>query len=422
VLPEYMVPAEVLFLPRFPLTPNGKLDTRLLPEPASSQGGQEQRDRQTFIKPRDAIEARLYDIWTELLRLSRVSVLDNFFELGGNSLIAVRLMSRIQQHFGQDLPLTMLFKYPTIEGLATILRRQSQPQEGQNILVPLQPQGSLLPFFCVHPAGGTVFSYQALARHLGADRPFYGLQSPDTEASGATGASLEELATYYVAAIQNAQPHGPYHLGGWSLGGVIAFEIAQQLLQAGEEVAFLALLDSSVPISFYRQNGAEATTPVAGAREEIGDGELAAAMIAEGTVAQPGEEFAQLSSREKLTYVWEQARANHSIPHDTSFEQFRRISRMQYTNIRAVGRYIPRSYPGRITLFRSSESLQAPDCLYDEMTARRLQPDGGWDELTTDQVEVHIVPGSHHDMVDEPHVRVLAEVLKGCLETSRKNL
>ncbi|HEV3003090.1 MAG TPA: alpha/beta fold hydrolase, partial [Pirellulales bacterium] len=186
-----------------------------------------------FVAPRDAIERTLAAVWSDLTGREKVGVRDNFFELGGDSLMAVRLMAEVERQFGRKLPLVWLFQDPTLERLADVLRSGDQPAV---CLVPIRPRraGSRPPLFCAHPAGGTVFCYRELARLLADDQPVYGLQARGIDGREPPRARLEEMAADYVAEIRKAQPVGPYWLLGWSLGGLIVFEMARQLAAAGQ--------------------------------------------------------------------------------------------------------------------------------------------------------------------------------------------
>ncbi len=171
---------------------------------------------------------------------------DNFFELGGHSLLAVRLFAVIEKRLGNKLPLTAVFRGATVEDLAGVLRRQATPGP-QSSLVAIQPGGSKRPLFLVHPAGGHVFPYIHLAQFLGPDQPCYGLQARGVEDGQDPHTRIEDMAAYYIQAMQTVQPTGPYLLGGWSMGGVVAFEMAQQLHAQGQHVALLAILDGRIP-------------------------------------------------------------------------------------------------------------------------------------------------------------------------------
>jgi acyl carrier protein len=242
-LPEYMVPYAFITIDTLPLTSNGKVDRKALPAP----DGEISRE-QEYVAPRTEIELQLAQIWSSVINITPVGVKDNFFELGGHSLLAVRLMSQIQQQFQSNLPLATLFQSPTIEQLAVVVGSDSSTKLWSP-LVPLQPLGSLPPFFCVAGAGGNVLYFHHLARYLGGDQPFYGLQAQGLDGETKPLQSVEEIACQYIKAIQTVQPVGPYFLGGHSFGGKVAFEMATQLQRQGQPVALVAILDTSAPIS-----------------------------------------------------------------------------------------------------------------------------------------------------------------------------
>src|SRR6185295_7366109 len=237
-LPEAMVPAVFVPLPALPLLPSGKVDRKALPAP-------DRGPAPGYMAPRNPAEEILAEIWQEVLGLERVGAHDNFFELGGHSLLAVLLMARIEKRFGKSLSLATLFAAPTVESLAALLSRSDGHQQGRSPLVAIQPQGDRPPFFCVHPVGGNVLCYLDLARHLPPDQPFYALQSP--EPGGDQPASIEEMAALYLSELRRIQPEGPYRLGGWSMGGLIAFEMARQLESAGQELDLVVLIDTPPP-------------------------------------------------------------------------------------------------------------------------------------------------------------------------------
>ncbi|HEY0737917.1 MAG TPA: amino acid adenylation domain-containing protein, partial [Herpetosiphonaceae bacterium] len=222
-LPDYMVPSAFVLLDALPRTPNGKLDRKLLPAPDGSASG----PSATFIAPRDTLELRLARIWEELLGVQPVGIRDNFFALGGHSLLVVRLMAQIQTQLGQKIPLATLFQEPTVEHLARTLR-QWETQALATPLIALQPSGNQPPFFCVHAAGGSVLSYLELARLLGPDQPFYAFQAAGLDGEQPPHTQVETIAAAYLSALRAAQPHGPYRLGGWSFGGLVAYEMARQ--------------------------------------------------------------------------------------------------------------------------------------------------------------------------------------------------
>ncbi len=189
------------------------------------------------------IRSQLTRIWQELLGLDSIALDQNYFDLGGDSALAVHLFTQIEKIFGVKLPLATLFEAPTIAELAQILSRETSPA-GWSPLVAIQTAGSRPPFFCVHGAGGNVLIYRDLARRLGANQPFYGLQALGLDGSCQPLTRIEDMATLYLKQMREVQPHGPYFLGGYCSGGTIAFEIAQQILAQGERVALLAMFDT----------------------------------------------------------------------------------------------------------------------------------------------------------------------------------
>ena len=238
VLPEYMIPTTFISIEQIPLTPGGKVDrAKLMTLDLSST------ENRFNVEPRTQTEAQLTQIWRQVLNNERIGVFDNFFQLGGHSLLAIRLMSLIREQLGQDLPISSLFESPTIAAQA---KRLTQRKSVWSPLVCLQHSGALSPWFFIHAVAGDALCYQALSEELGVERPFYALQAPSVE-SGLHPETIEGLATLYITSIQQVQPKGPYHLGGWSMGGVIAFEIARQLEKNGHRVATLSLIESYTP-------------------------------------------------------------------------------------------------------------------------------------------------------------------------------
>ncbi len=229
-----------------PLPPAGKIDLDALPAPGEFDGG----PGIGAVAPYDLVEMKLAGIWSNALHTPDVGVHDDFFELGGHSVLAVRLMAAIHKAFGPEFPVSTLIQGPTIEQQANLLRRKGDA-EPWTPLVCIQPGGDREPFFRVHPVGGNVMSYMTLAREMGNRRPFYGLQSPGID-NGEPLESVEEMSAAYVEAIRGVQPHGPYHLGAWSLGGVVACEMVRQFEKEGEKTALLALVESYTPVAAAR--------------------------------------------------------------------------------------------------------------------------------------------------------------------------
>lgn len=407
-LPEYLVPAQCVLVQSLPLLPNGKVDRKAL------QASYAERETNPVLStPRNELEAQLLLIWQEVLGQSSFGITDNFFGLGGHSLLAVRLVSRLRQHFEADFALTLVFQHPTIEEMALAIGQRVQAEERFSALVSLKSAGSKMPFFCVHPAGGTVYCYHALARHLSSVRPFYALQSPDLEDQAASFARLEEMAAYYIEQIRAVQSHGPYLLGGWSLGGVVAFEMARQLVNAGQRVALLALFDSGVPLSFFNSQGQAESF-------NADDAALARHLIERNALPLPGADFYTRPPLDQLAYLLQYGKEAHLIPENTDLPTFLRLERMHYRNEYIAGTYRPQFYAGKLTLFRAKADIAQSESELESLRPTSITKSltRGWDRLA-EEVELHQVDGTHASIVEEPFVKSLATLLDLCL--SRAN-
>lgn len=390
-LPEYMVPSTFVQLDTFPLTPNGKIDRKALPEP-----DQKRPDlAKPYVPPRDAWELGLVQIWEEVLNVQPIGVTDNFFELGGHSLIAVRLIAQVQQRLGRGLPLNALFQEPTIKNLARILRIEDGTTTNPT-LVPLQPKGSKKPLFFVHPSGGSVHWYISLARYIGNDQPLYGIQAKGLNEGAEIHTTIQDMAAYYVNAIRDFQPEGPYYLGSWSLGVIVAFEMAQQLAAMGQEVAFLGLVDQGPHVP--------GAAPI---------DEAAYLMDAFGKhLPLSIEKLRQMELLEQIKYVYDLAIKTQWIRQDVTLAQFRHFIHILKTYTEAWRNYDVKNYPGKVTLFRAKNSHNGDG----------IEKDMGWAKLATDGVDIYDVPGDHISMmVEQAHVKVLAEKMKNCLENVQSN-
>ncbi|MCU1641955.1 MAG: tycC 2 [Nocardia sp.] len=235
-LPSHMLPSAVVVLDKLPLTPIGKLDRTALPAPVFPV--------RAFREPRTAREMAVCAAFAEVLGVERIGLDDNFFEHGGNSLSATRLVNRLGSTLGRKVPVMLMFTAPTPADLIAAVAEADTNGAAFDVLLPLRTTGSAEPLFCIHPVGGIAWSFAGLSAHLDRDRPLYGLQSPALLGNEELPDSLEDWARRYIKEIRTIQPTGPFHLLGWSLGGVIAHAMAVQLQEEGEEVALLAMLDS----------------------------------------------------------------------------------------------------------------------------------------------------------------------------------
>jgi amino acid adenylation domain-containing protein len=399
-MPEYMVPSAFVKLERLPLTPNGKLDRKELPLPddLAMQSGTR------FVAPRTELEKQLAEVWEKLLGKRPVGVTANFFELGGHSIQAVRLIARLERQFGKRIPVAALFQNATVEGLAKVLA--ATDSSTWSPLVPIQPNGSQAPLFFVHTVGGQVYSYMELSRHLGQDQPFYGLQSRH----GIQGMSqlnrLEEMATEYVAAIRGFQPVGPYRLGGWSMGGVVAFEMARQLREQDQEVSLLALLDSHAPPI----SQAEKTSLEIRETEDLASFALHLGFTYQQLVAAGNRIFGR-AAEERLACLLSEGKSIGLLTSEMTMEDLGAMLDVFKLNSRLMEQYQGGSYDGIVTLFRVESD---PGSNHAKTDSAPQDPQRGWNRLAAG-VKVVGAPGDHFTMIQEPHVKILARELLACI-------
>jgi len=385
-LPMYMLPSHLVQLDALPLTPNGKVDRRALPAPADVA----QAHRDEFVPPRDHVEIQLAALWEQVLNVHPVGVTQGFFDLGGHSLLAVQLIAGIRARFGVELPVSTLFQHDTVEALARLVRVRDGAAEIDTPLVALRATGKKSPLFLMHPIGGTVFCYLALARHLDARRPVYALQSPGLDDAAEAEVTVPDLARRYLRLIRERQPRGPYHLGGWCFGGVIAYEAARQLQAAGETVAELVLFDSRAPIPDNAPADADDATLLSWFARDL-------AVPYGKTLHIPSEELRTVAGADMFAHVLQRARDVEVLPADADSARLYRYFEVYLANGIALQTYGAGDYEGPLTLFRASgEPVDYGPLL-------------GWDRVVSRAIDVVAVPGDHNSMMYEPHVQMLAQ-------------
>ncbi|HKV39285.1 MAG TPA: amino acid adenylation domain-containing protein [Blastocatellia bacterium] len=392
-LPHYMVPRTCVLLEQMPLTLTGKVDYLQLPGPAGTTG----EDGARHTPPRDGIEVDIAAIWRELLGVERVGIYENFFDLGGHSLLALRLMARIEKHFGRRLGLAALIEGPTIEHLAGLLR-EGRREAYPSLLVTLQARGSRIPFFCVHPAGGHVTCYRELAHHLGPEQPFHGLQAQGLGDNRLPLQDVRAMASKYIDELYRVRPEGPYALGGWSFGAIVAFEMAQQLVAQGRHVALLALFDPTNLRALKDRGAEDESVLLLDFAQDLG--------IPRQHLLSLLDRLPQIDPDEALRLVVDQGKVSNLLSAEADLSAIRRHFQIFKGNAFAASRYVPRPYPGRMNLFRPIETPHEG----------RADPIQAWSDLATGGVALHLVPGTHFTMVLKPHVRALAEELGECLK------
>ena len=405
-LPEYMVPASFVTLESFPLTPNGKIDRKALPIPDAPTLHSEV----PHVKPRDILELQLTDIWEKLLRVEPIGIKDNFFELGGHSLLAAQLFAKIEKVLGKKLPLATLFQAPTVEKLAGILRDEGWSPSWSS-LVPIKSNGSKPPFFCIHAHGGNVVGYRDLAHHLGPDQPFYGLQAQGLNGEPAGSRRIEDMAAHYVEEIRAVQGRGPYFIGGWCFGGIVAFEMAQRLQARGEEVALLAMIDIIRPKYPRLFPGTTALQRLVNLIITRIDHEVSTFLTVEpkAMVSYYAERFGRLVKKNQKSVRGMVGPSG--IEPDFRGDNFpmNPLEDNGGANFGVYRDYEPRPYQGTATLFKAS---QQPFRVFLDRTL-------GWGDLIVGGLEVIEIPGPGPGILQEPRVRILAEQLGSCIDKAR---
>ena len=378
-LPEYMVPAAFHFLSELPRTPNGKVDRQRLLVPKTESG---EGIRRQALLPRSDIEKRMLAIWQRVLKTDLQDITQNFFALGGHSLLAAKLLAGIEKEFGKVLSLAFVFQFPTVEQMAESLETAGQSLRDRAI-VPIQPKGSKPPLFCIR--GGPRF--RLMAQQLGPDQPLLGLDLPFTEgAKLPVPYRMEDIAALLVQALREAQPHGPYYLAGLCVNGVLAYEVARQLRDEGDEVALLALLDG--------HNNDYYKNPLKDKRYSSRIKYHLSNLLEMDARQAPGYLLDRLDeARRKIERItWQ-------LMSDRNGERLRNTDSIVHP---AFQRYEPKPYPGKMVLLQSSDWPSGP---YFDFKL-------GWNDLVSGGIEFHLIPGDHPSMFTEPNVKLVAQKLR----------
>jgi amino acid adenylation domain-containing protein/non-ribosomal peptide synthase protein (TIGR01720 family) len=384
-LPDYMVPGALVVLDALPLTQHGKLDRAALPAPDFNP--------KEWKGPRTLQEEILCGLFAEVLGLKAVGIDDSFFDIGGDSIMSMRLVTKVRATFGVRLSIRTIFEAPTVAELAGRLGGDTEG-DTLDVLLPLRTTGEKAPLFCVHPAGGLSWVYSGLMKHIGADRPLYGLQTRGLADPSATlPASIEEMAADYVAQIRAVQPAGPYHLLGWSLGGLVIHAMATQLRAAGQEVGLLANLDQ-YPIDRSQPEP-----------ERLPDQQDALRIMLDYV----GYDLDSLGD-EPLSYamVAEVLRERQSVFANLGESAIAALANVFANNRTLLGGFEPQPFDGDLLVFVAEPDESVPAA---ELAGRAEQ----WRPFVAGKIEYRVVRCSHpHMMQSEPAAeigRVLAEKL-----------
>ncbi len=402
-LPAHMVPPFFVYMEKMPLTPNGKIDRKALPAPQHATSGGIDHGvtgvAHGFEAPRDPLEQSLAQIWSKILKVRKIGIRDNFFELGGHSLLAVRITAEIERLVKRNLPLATFLQAPTIADLAEVLRKKDWKPSWSS-LIPLRAGGSKPPFFLMHSHGGNVLEYYPLAESMEADQPVYALQARGLDGLIIKDQSIEVMVEAHLRELRSLQPEGPYFLGGYCLGGLLALEAARQLMVAGEEVGLVVLIQTINPTyARFRPDLAIWQRAWYRASKRI-DLELAYLRYRGGNhILERGRRTRDVAlARTAIAYDnWRGdghgRRTRTSVAHT--------LELLAIEHERARARYELRPYNGPVLLFRASRQIGG--LLADSNL--------GWKDVLTGELTVCEVPGHQETMLLEPNVSFLAKEL-----------
>ena len=376
-LPDYMLPADFMKLESIPLTSNGKVDRRALERmEVGTQAGAR------HVGPRNDTERQLVDLWSEVLNLAPgvLGVHDNFFERGGNSLLAVRLMAKVNSHFGQNLHLAALFTAPYVAGLAQLI--SAGEGKAPDIVVPMQTQGSQRPIFAMPGADGNALSLQRLCLALGAEQPFYGLQAVGLDGKTLPLDSIESTARANITALRSIQAAGPYRLLGYSYGGVVAFEVARLLLEQGEEVESLMLLDTAVPDIMQKKLAANEITMLVEGCKSVARFKYRVELKVDA------EHLQRMPAHGRYEYIAGQFTHEHGIK--TTAEDIASTFRLVQSAEQCLRTYKPPGLSKEIEVFLFRATDREPG----------YADDYGWNEFLQSPLKVIDIEANHYSMVD----------------------
>jgi len=387
-LPDFMMPADYIVMDSFPLTPNHKIDKKALPKPQRKGS----KVTGTDGLPRDKNETMVAAIWSEILGIEGISIDDDFFDLGGHSLLAVRVMAGIEKETGKRLPLATLFENATIRSLAKKIDNNEDVK--WNTLVPIKTSGTKDPVYLVHGGGLNVLLFASISRFLDQDQPVYGIQALGLNKPVPLLYSIEEIAATYLAEILEINPHGPYSLAGYSMGGKIAFEMAKQLKAMGKEIKLLGIIDT------YATNTDTSSRSVVLTRKFIRQF-IKVPFFFKSFLKHPKEAISYQVHMTKtrfghLFYNQLEQGTEHFSPYEMEIHRSYDI---------AYSKYILKPSDLRIDLFRVKKRLYFLDDLVYL----------GWKKFAKQGISVHEIPGDHRTYLMPPNDQGFAQILQAVL-------
>jgi thioesterase domain-containing protein/acyl carrier protein len=403
-LASFKIPRHIIFLDSLPKSATGKVQRHALAEQFGypSPDAVAARDTTEVTAATSDVQRKLVTIWAQLLGVGMIGITDNFFSLGGNSLLSIQLLAHIERAFGKQLPLPAVLRAPTIEQLAEVIDHDTWPRTWPSLL-PIQPHGSKPPFFWVHGEASNRF----LASYVGSDQPLYGFEHQSQEGQPARYTSVKDIGEYYLDQLLSVQSTGVYFLGGFSFGGTIAYEMAQQLIRQGRKVGLLVLLDSHFPMRGGIDEGRKQARP---SRKGVGD---------------HAQTLSQLAASERLAYVLSRLRDRVSHQLERASKPLRAL---QCQLAVRTGRRIPASARNHYLLRMYQKALQAYEpavypgrAIYIKSEGRSGAHRASWARLVAGGFESHEMPGNHLDLIKQPYAHAWAERLKDWLDQAQQS-
>ena len=394
-LPDHMIPAEFVVLEKFPLDPNGKIDRKSLPPPTQDLISGNDK----WVAPRNLTEEVLASIWCEILGLQKIGINENFFDRGGHSLLGVQLITQIRSSFQCELPLRSLFQAPTIAELAVLLKQENPFPANCSHLLEIQKGGGKKPLFFIPGGGGgesEFMVYARMMRQLGHDFPVYGFRIWGLDGKTKPHCSSKSMARAFIQELRSVQPTGPYYLAGECLGGILTYEIARQLQNQGEKIAFLGMMDTSCPnplifLSLFTRKLRPRLKQCWDRIFQIPKSQrLAGIPGAVGlTVKHLGNDLGYLRT--------------HPLQADEPTKKQNGIKKAGYTYTRTLLRYRPKPYNGKITMLLTDHFEGFSD------------PPTSWGSFARGGVEIHRLPGDHKTYIRD-HAVTTGKLLGACLK------
>lgn len=390
-LPAHMIPNQFILVKEFPTTLSGKIDRKALLNNLPVKD-----DKLGFSEPITESEKIIAGIWEECLKIEKIDVHNDFFELGGHSIVGVQVMAKLEKQTGNRLPLVALLKHPTVRKLAAYMDSEYIVWDS---LVPLKPEGSKPALYVVHGANHNVLMFNALAQHLDKNQPVYGLQSKGLSGVDEPHDSIDQMAADYISEILKSNPNGPYALGGFSYGGIVAFEMARQLRAEGKEVTIVAQFDTYVYPSYYYTN------PI---KKKVYSNlfQMGKVVYLSFNMFASRKHFIRRKELLKIQISGLFLKLKHGK--EKQYEmQFNVPYKMELNHQKATNAYTITPQDFVIDLFRAMEEI---NFVHDHDLL-------GWKKMALKGIRKHMVPGNHVDMFEEPNVQTLAKSLQNVLDT-----